>query len=100
MNTATLVTETFTDDFEIDISKLQNCSKGIYQLEVFVPKASVPLFNKDGSEQFIREDISSFKIESSIPVTNGIFRFEFKELNNSPLGNSKKIAVVRYLYNE
>lgn len=93
-----LVTIPYKNDFEINISKLQNCSNGIYQLEIFVPKESVPLYNKDGSNQFIREDISSFKIESSVPITNGILRFEFKEINNSPIKNLKKIAVVRYLY--
>ncbi|MFL0091431.1 hypothetical protein V3A08_07460 [Tenacibaculum maritimum] len=98
MNSALYVTYSYNDDFEIDISKLHDCKNGIYKLEVFVPKESVPLYNKDGSQQFIREDISPFELESSIPITNGILRFEFKEMKNSPGSNSKKIAVVRYLY--
>ena len=98
MKKAMLVTVPYNSDFEINISKLPDCKNGIYQLEIFVPKESVPLYNKDGSNQFIRDDISNFKIESPIPITNGILRFEFREINNSKVQNSNKIAVVRYLY--
>lgn len=96
---ALFVTNTYTKDFEINISKLEDCN-GIYKLEVFVPRTSVPLVIKDGSGQIIREDYSSFVLESPVPITNGILRFEFKEDNNLSIGNAPKSATVRYLYCE
>ncbi len=98
MKKALLVTAFHDDNFEVNISKLPDCKNGVYQIEVFVPKDSMPLFNKDGSNQYIREDISSFKIESTVPITDGILRFDFKERSNSLTRNSKKQAIVRYLY--
>lgn len=98
MNKALFVTANHDSNFEIDISKLPDCKNGVYQIEIFVPKNSMPLLNKDGSNQFIREDICPFKIESTVPITNGILRFEFRERSNSLTRNSKKQAIVRYLY--
>ncbi|MFL0083691.1 hypothetical protein V2647_06850 [Tenacibaculum maritimum] len=98
MKKAAFLTVPYDEDFEINISRLPDCKNGVYQIEVFVPKESMPLYVKDGSNQFIREDIRPFKIESPIPITDGILRFEFKELDSSLPKTSNKIATVRYLY--
>ncbi|WP_299835509.1 hypothetical protein [uncultured Tenacibaculum sp.] len=94
---STFLSETYKKDFTIDIQKLNEC-KGIYKLEIFVPRESTPLLIDDGSEQYIREDLSEFKIESPVPLKYGFFKFKFQEKTNLSNKTSKKIATVRYLY--
>lgn len=90
-------TKTYTEDFEINIKELNQC-QGIYSLEVFVSKKSMPLMVLDGSYQIIKEGYNPFKIESPVPITNGIIRFEFTELEGGNEGI--KHATVRYIYHE
>ncbi|CAM1355855.1 hypothetical protein THALO_30213 [Tenacibaculum halocynthiae] len=87
----------YSKNFEINISKV-NKGCGVYRLEVFVPVESVPLVLKDGSGQIIRADHSCFVLESTIPITNGILKFEFQEQTNLKPSQSQKQAIVRYLY--
>ncbi|MDB0601338.1 hypothetical protein PL373_09290 [Tenacibaculum maritimum] len=98
MKKALFVTDHFDDDFKIKIEDLDNCNQGVYRIEVIVPKDSVPLIIKDGSNQVIREDYNAFLIESSIPIINGTLEFEFKENADLSIINAKKSATVRYLY--
>ncbi|MGG8495958.1 hypothetical protein ACQY1Q_06055 [Tenacibaculum sp. TC6] len=90
-------TKTYKEDFEIDIKKLNDC-KGIYKLEVFVSKESMPLLVKDGSNQIIKENYNPFIVSSPVPITKGVLRFEFKEIEGESKGF--KSATVRYLYHE
>ena len=96
--TASFVTTTREADFVIDISKdLEDHKCGIYQFEVIVPKESMPLLDKD-TELFIREDLSSFKITSQVPMTHGIFRFKFQEPKETLVKEQPKKAIIRMLY--
>lgn len=94
---ALYVTASYDNNFEVNISRV-NDGCGVYRLEVFVPNSSVPLLLKDGSDQIIRADHSCFVLESSIPITNGILKFEFQEEANLRPSQTLKQAVVRYLY--
>lgn len=98
MKKALFGTDTFHTDFEIDIATLQNCKKGIYKLEVFVPRSSTPLMVQDGSKQLIREDYNAFVLESPVPITGGKIKFSFVENGTKTTRNTPKIATVRYLY--
>ena len=97
MKKAVLVNAHYTNDFEIDISRLNGCD-GIYKLEVIVPISSTPLEVMDGSEQLIREDYKAFVLESTTPIVSGKLVFEFKEHEQLIQSHSKKIATVRYLF--
>ncbi|SED21961.1 hypothetical protein SAMN04489761_4665 [Tenacibaculum sp. MAR_2009_124] len=92
---ATYGTKTYKEDFEINIKELSDC-KGIYSLEVFVSKNSMPLLVKDGSNQIIKEMFNPFKIESPVPIVNGILRFEFTDVDG--VNSEVKSATVRYLF--
>ncbi|MFL0063731.1 hypothetical protein [Tenacibaculum maritimum] len=89
--------EHFEKDFEIDLSKV-NQGKGVVKVEVLAGIDSVPLHVRDGSGQIIREDYSTFILQSSLPIVSGLIRFEFKEIENLTQSNAKKSATVRYLY--
>lgn len=91
---AKLITDNFTDNFIIDVSKLENCN-GVYLIEVLVPKESMPLSQRNSAlKALIREDKSVFHIVSPVKITNAFLEFEFTKIDEA----DKKIAEVRYLY--
>lgn len=95
-------TETFTEDFEIDIAHKGGC-KGLIKVEVVVTPWSVPLLLKDGSEQRITTNAPFVLQSTTHPITNGLLRFafsEFDELEEYNPNKEQKKAIVRYLYCE
>ncbi len=92
--------ETFTDDFEIDLAEKNKC-KGVFKLEIQLHPLSIPLLIKDGSGQIINSK-KPFVVASNHPIVGGLLRFEFSEYPElvEAVENSFKKAIVRYLYCE